>query len=241
MQKYFASISNNNIILSEDDKHHLLHVMRSKKGDNIFAIENKKMFLGEIKSINPLKIEIVKEVINNRELKKDLTLFLCLPKGDKIDFIIQKATELGVKKLILVKSKRSINKMNNDDFDRKLVRYNKIIKEASEQCGRSELMEIHGIVSLEKLDSSLLSDVNLIANENKSGETGQIDKFLVSNSFDSVSIFIGPEGGFDSKEIEYLHNLGFKDVSLGKRILRLETAAVYALSVIGYFLEREND
>lgn len=241
MQKYFASISNNNIILSEDDKHHLLHVMRAKRGDNIFAIENKKMFLGEIKSINPLKIEIVKEVINNRELKKDLTLFLCLPKGDKIDFIIQKATELGVKKLILVKSKRSINKMNNDDFDRKLVRYNKIIKEASEQCGRSELMEIHGIVSLEKLDSSLLSDVNLIANENKSGETGQIDKFLVSNSFDSVSIFIGPEGGFDSKEIEYLHNLGFKDVSLGKRILRLETAAVYALSVIGYFLEREND
>lgn len=241
MQKYFASISNNNIILNEDDKHHLLHVMRSKKGDNIFAIENKKMYLGEIKNVNPLKIEIIKEVINDRELKKDLTLFLCLPKGDKIDFIIQKATELGVKKLILVKSKRSINKMNNDDFDRKLVRYNKIIKEASEQCGRSELMEIHGIVCLEKLDSSLLSDVNLIANENKSGETGQINKFLTSNSFSSVSIFIGPEGGFDSKEIEYLHELSFKDVSLGKRILRLETAAVYALSIIGYFLEREND
>lgn len=241
MQKYFASIRNNNIILSEEDKHHLLHVMRSKKGDNIFAIENKKMYLSEIKSINPLKIEIVKEVINDRELKKDLTLFLCLPKGDKIDFIIQKATELGVKKLILVKSKRSVNKMNNDDFERKLMRYNKIIKEASEQCGRSELMQIFGITALEKLDSSLLSDINLIANENKSGETGQIDKNLSSSSFNSVSIFIGPEGGFDSKEIEYLHNLGFKDVSLGKRILRLETAAVYALSVIGYFLEKEND
>lgn len=241
MQKYFASISNNNIILSDDDKHHLLHVMRAKKGDNIFAIENKKMYLGEIKNVNPLQIEILEEVINDKELKKDLTLFLCLPKGDKIDFIIQKATELGVKKLILVKSKRSVNKMNNDDFERKLTRYNKIIKEASEQCGRSELMQIYGIVCLEKIDSSLLCDVNLIANENKSGETGQIDKYLSLTPFNSVSIFIGPEGGFDSKEIEYLHNLGFKDVSLGKRILRLETASIYALSIIGYFLEKEND
>ena len=239
MQRYFASVQNNKVILDGGDIHHLLNVMRMKKGDQIEVISDKKLYICSILSTNPLDIEVIEETPLDSELDNDVTLFFALAKGDKIDFVIQKATELGVKKIVLMKSSRCVVKLDDSDFARKLSRYQKIAKEASEQSHRLVVPEIIGIVDINHIPNELLCDINYVAYEKDAGSTEQ--SFYELNSLEkgkSVSIFIGSEGGFSKEEINKLNSIGVKNVSLGKRILRCETAAVYALSVIGYLLEK---
>jgi len=232
MQHYFAKIDDGYVHLSENDAHHLLHVMRNKVGDSLIAIDNGKEYLADIKNLSPLTIEVIEELDNNNELESDITLLYCLAKGDKIEFVIQKATELGAKKIALISSKYCVSKIDNEAFKKKYPRYHLIAKEASEQCHRQIIPEIVGVYDINKLPPELLSDVNLVAYEKCE------DSPLLEIKGKSISILIGSEGGFDKKEIENLKNAGFKSVSLGKRILRTETAAVYALSVLGYYLEK---
>ena len=94
MQHYFAPIKNGLVLLSDNDAHHVIHVMRMKVGDAIVAVDNGKEYLADIKCLSPLTIEVSKELDNNNELSSDITLLYCLAKGDKIEFVIQKATEL---------------------------------------------------------------------------------------------------------------------------------------------------
>ena len=235
MQRYFASKKGNNIILEDGDVHHLLHVMRAHNGDEIEAVVDKKLYSCLIKSTSPLAIEINYEIPTNSELPNNVTLFFALAKGDKIDFVIQKATELGVSQIVLINTERSVVRYEPKDINRKLERFNKIAKEASEQSHRLAVPVIKGIYDLDKIPDDLFADVNLLAYE-KEAEQGSLIPNIDKNA--SLSIMIGPEGGFSIKEVEYLVNKGFKPVSLGKRILRTETAALYALSVIGFLLER---
>ena len=232
MQHYFANIYEGTVQLLDSDAHHVLHVMRNKVGDKIIAINNGKEYLSEITNLSPLTILVKEELSTDNELKKDLTLLYCLAKGDKIEFVIQKATELGAKKIALISSKYCVTKIDNQSFNKKLVRYQAIAKEASEQSHRQIIPEILGVFDINKIPSSLLSDDNYVAYE-KCEDTPSLE---INGK--SVSILIGPEGGLDKKEIEILEKTGFKCVSLGKRILRTETAAVYALSVLGYLLEK---
>ena len=232
MQHYFAHIENNRVLLLESDVHHLLHVMRMKKGDNIIVIDNKKEYLAEINNTNPLDIVIKEELDNNNELPTRVTLLYCLSKGDKIEFVIQKATELGVSRIALISSKFCVSKIDNQSFQKKLPRYLAIAKEASEQSHRQMIPEILGVYDINKIPRELFSDINYVAYEKCEERPSLVSKGK------SISILIGSEGGFDKKEIDTLLSQGFKSISLGKRILRTETAAVYALSVIGYELEK---
>lgn len=233
MQRYFVTIEDNQVLLDDLDVHHITHVMRMTKGDNLELVFDQKLYLGVISSINPLKVEIVKELSTDVELDSVVTIIFALSKSDKNDFVIQKATELGVKRIIFVPTKRSIVKMDKNDFDKKMTRYEKISKEAAEQCHRLVIPDILYHSSIDKLP---LSDINLVAYEEVAGNTTQ--SFDEINRNKSVSVFIGPEGGFDEQEIALLKDKGFTTISLGKRILRCETAAVYALSVISYLLEK---
>ena len=237
MQRYFANRNGNEIILDGGDVHHLLHVMRIKAGEEIEVVAEGKLFACIVKSVSPLKIEINYEIPSDSELKQDVTLFFALAKGDKIDLVIQKATELGVKRIVLVNTERCVVKLDNKDVERKLERYRKIAKEASEQSHRLEVPEILGVVDIKNLPKDLLSDINLLAYEKEAGETTSFFDNVDKNK--SLSVMIGPEGGFSEKEVQHLVNdYGFRSISLGKRILRTETAAIYALSVIGFLLER---
>ena len=237
MQRYFASIDQDFFVhLSKDDEHHVLHVMRMKIGDEIEVVDNKVLYLCRLNSTNPLVISMVHEIASDVEINEDVTLLYALTKGDKTDLVLQKATELGVKKVALIQSERTVVKYDNKDIEKKSQRFIKIMKEASEQSHRLVVPEFLGIFNLKSLPPQAFSDVNFVAYEKDASKADE--QFQGLEKGKSVSVLIGPEGGFSKQEIENLVNLGFIRTSLGKRILRAETAAIYALSVIGYLLEK---
>lgn len=237
MQRYFASLlEQEHIKLIPDDEHHLLHVMRMRKDDEIEAVADNKLYLCRIKNTNPLEIYIVHEMKSDVELNEEVTLLFALTKGDKIDLVVQKATELGVKKIALIQSERTVVKYEEKDIEKKCLRFQKIMKEASEQSHRLVVPELVGVFNLRNLPKEILSDINYVAYEKDASDTSTMFSNLEKNK--SISVLVGPEGGFSEDEITFLTKQGFIRTSLGKRILRAETAAIYALSVIGYLLEK---
>ena len=237
MQRYFASLlDKEHIRLESEDEHHLLHVMRMKKDDEIEVVANDKLFLCRIENTNPLNIYIVHEIASDVELNEDITLLFALTKGDRTDLVVQKATELGVKKIALIQSERTVVRYEEKDIAKKCARYQKIMKEASEQSHRLVVPTLLGIYNLKKLPKEVYSDLNYVAYEKDANDVEGSFKGLAKGK--SITILVGPEGGFSEDEINMLVKQGFIRTSLGKRILRAETAAIYALSVIGYLLER---
>ena len=238
MQRYISS-SNERPMVSKDDIHHIKNVMRERLGDAFEIVFDEKIYKMEITSLEPFEYKIVDIDSTNNELDNDITLFYVLSKGDKNDFVIQKATELGVRRIVLLTSSRSVIKMNQEDFERKKVRYQRIIKEASEQSKRNIVPEIVGLYSINNIPSSLLCERNYVAYEKEDGKTGFLYEELNNVKEESLSILIGSEGGLSEEEVQRLIKQGFKSVSLGKRILRTETAAIYALSIFAFMLERK--
>ena len=237
MQRYFASLlDKEHIRLESEDEHHLLHVMRMKKDDEIEVVASDKLFLCRIENTNPLNIYIVHEIAIDVELNEDITLLFALTKGDRTDLVVQKATELGVKKIALIQSERTVVRYEEKDIAKKCARYQKIMKEASEQSHRLVVPTLLGIYNLKKLPKEVYSDLNYVAYEKDANDVEGSFKGLAKGK--SITILVGPEGGFSEEEINMLVKQGFIRTSLGKRILRAETAAIYALSVIGYLLER---
>ena len=236
MQRYFVSHINGKIVFNEQDIFHIQKVMRNKVGDEIEIVYDGKAFLVAIDSLNPLNVHVVNPILSDSELPFDLVLFLPLTKSDKIELVIQKATEIGATKIYLYRANRSVVKLDNDAFNKKFDRFNKIAKEASEQCHRLVIPEISGILNVKDIKDHL-SNLNLVAYELDAGNTSSFyDELDKING--SVSFIVGPEGGFEEYEIKALEDMSFKRVSLGKRILRMETAAIYGLSVIASFMEK---
>ena len=235
MQRYFGNIKNNQAILNEDDIHHITHVMRMRAGDEFELVNDGSLYIVLIQSIKPFAAIIKDKVITDVEINKKITLFFALAKGDKIELVIQKATELGVHRIVLFKSRRCIVNLTEEDFSKKLPRYQKIAKEASEQCHRLIVPEIVGVVDINNIPNEYKSDINFIAYEKNAGIIGNVLDDIKNKT---VSIMVGPEGGFEEKEVQKLLEEGFTSISLGKRILRCETAAIYALSVIAYLMEK---
>lgn len=235
MQRFFADLNSETMKLNDETVHHLLNVSRTKINEEFELCFNNEIYLCKVTKLKPFEFGIIKKLDFNSELPTDITLFFGLAKGDKIDFVIQKATELGASEIVLVNTKNAVNKMDNTLFKKKYDRYNKIALNASEQSHRNKIPTIKGIVELKDI-KNYLKEINFVAYEKKNNEA-IIDLANLKN-YHSASIFIGPEGGFNQDEIDYLIELGIKPISLGKRILRCETAAIYALSVLGYNLEK---
>lgn len=166
MQRYFANINpQQQVQLNSDDVHHLLHVMRNKKGDEIEVAAEGKAYLCRLERLSPLSIVVVNELDVDVELQEEITLLFALTKGDKIDLVIQKATELGVSKIALVESERTVVTYKEQDIAKKLARFEKIIKEASEQSHRLIAPVLLGVFNLKSLPSQVMSDINYVAYE----------------------------------------------------------------------------
>lgn len=237
MQRYFTSFKDEkNITISNDDIFHIVKVMRMKINDQFEINNDGDIYLAQINSLAPFSFKILKKIDENHELKTKITLLYCLPKGDKIDLVLQKATELGVNQIVLVNSSRCIAKINDENKKKKLARFNKIIKEATEQCKRNNLPALKDVIKFNEI-SNYQSDLNLIAYENSKMSNQELKDLLRNFKGNTVTILIGAEGGFSKEEVEYALKNNFISISLGNRILRSETSVFNLLSILGYELE----
>ena len=223
-----------------EDVNHIKNVLRMEIGTKIYTtnIETHIKYLTEIKSIENEKVECnILEEVPTTELPINITLYQGLPKSDKLEFIIEKATELGVCKIVPVEMRFSIAKIKNED--KKIVRWNKIAESAAKQSKRNIIPSIEQTIKVNEMINQFKQyDLILIAYENESKQTlKDVLKNSQKEKIKNVALVIGPEGGVDIKEIELLVQNGAKCVSLGKRILRTETAPLTLLSMLVYEFE----
>ena len=238
MQEYFAiNRIREKFILSEQDNFHIERVLRMKNGDRVIVTYESKKYDCEIRFDKELSVNIVSELDVNNELECKVTLIYGIPKKDKFELVIQKSCELGVSFIVPFLAKRSIPVLDDKNTNKKLERWNMIAKEACEQSKRNEIVRVLEPVKLKDL-LDYKSEVNLIAYEDLNCVGSSHFYSLLESNPKSITIVVGPEGGFDQSEVKYLEDNGFVSVSLGKRILRSETAPLYMLSVIGFMNER---
>lgn len=238
MQRYFTSCKDKeNIVIENDDIFHIRNVMRMVPGD-CFEINNDgDIYLAEIEGIKPdFKFKIIEKKNENHELDGYIRLLYCIPKGDKTDLVIQKAVELGASEVVLINSTRSIAKITKDNKDKKIIRYNKIIKEASEQSKRTRLMKLTDVITFDEIDK-YPGDLNLIAYESTKFTSEDLLTTLSSIKGKTVNVIIGAEGGITKEELECSKKHEYREISLGKRILRSETACLYILSLLSFYME----
>ncbi|MBA4535882.1 16S rRNA (uracil(1498)-N(3))-methyltransferase [Bacillus aquiflavi] len=245
MQRYFnTEIKENSFYISGDDFHHISKVMRMKIGDHIICVTNDgRSAICSITKIadDYVAADVVQWESSSKELPIQMTIASGLPKGDKLEWIIQKGTELGAYEFIPFIATRSIVKWDEKKSLKKLERWKKIAKEAAEQSQRNRLPLVHTPISLETLlNNSQKYDRKLIAYEEaaKHGETSTFVQVLEEiKKGESLLIVFGPEGGLTPNEVQLLIENGFYSCGLGPRILRTETAPLYALAAASYHLE----
>jgi len=230
MQRYFTK--NSDLSLEKNDIHHIKNVMRMKIGDEIEIVYDTCVYLCKLVNIEPLEISVIKELDENNELDVDITIAIGLVSEQKMDLILQKLTELGIKKIIPLKLERSIVRLDNNRVDKKILRWQNICKEASEQSHRNIIPEITRPIDLKQL-VKIDYDIKLVASTKEKEKF--INSYLQNNTkYAKIIIVIGPEGGITDNEEDYLNKNGFKSVTLGSRILRVETAAIYVASILNY-------
>ena len=237
MQRYFVEGNINAFSFSDNDIFHITKVMRMKENDNIEVVCNQKCYLCKIININPFQIDVIEELKEDRELDIDVTLLYCLPKGEKLDLVIQKATELGVNHIIGVESSRTIVHYENNKIESKLQRFNKIIKEASEQSHRLVVPTFEDILPYEKAIALEYDYIFIAFEEECKNENNLFSLFKNIKSNSRVCLLVGAEGGFSKEEVLLANKKGFINISLGKRILRSETAAIYVLATLSFVRE----
>lgn len=246
MQRYFVNVTseNNQFMIDGEDFHHITRVMRMKTGDHIVCVTNDgKSAECVIAEITDEKVvaQLVKWEDGSTELPVKVSIASGLPKGDKLEWIIQKGTELGASEFVPFLAARSIVKWDEKKAAKKVERWQKIAKEAAEQSYRNQVPFVNSPVNLiTLLQKAGNYDVKLIAYEEeaKLGEAAVLAKTLNElKPGQSLLIVFGPEGGLDSKEINILIENGFKACGLGPRILRTETAPLYLLSAVSYHIE----
>lgn len=236
LQRYFAL--NEKLELSSSDIYHMYKVMRMKENDKIEVIYDEVVYLCEITtlSVNSVKLKVLNKKITEDESSVKVTIAISLVKEQKWDFILQKTTELGVSQIIPLSLSRTLIKLDNNKYNKKCERWNKICKEAAEQSHRVTIPNISkqmNINDLVKLDY----DLKIVCS------TTDVNKNLKQvlskhKRYDRILVVIGPEGGISPAEEELLATNGFIKTSLGKFILRVETAPLFVMSAINYELMR---
>ena len=247
MQQYFLNEElnvNSTYELSKDDSNHIVRIMRKKINDKVYVVFNNEIkYICNIIDNNVDKVLITpyEQVDGSNELPIKITVAIPPLKNDKIEYLIQKITELGVSNIVLFNSERNIAKIKKDKVESKLNRWNKIIKEAAEQSKRNIIPDITYVDSLRDLIKfSENYDYKVVAYEKESVNEDNINlkKLLTSdlNNKDVIAVF-GSEGGLSEQEIDSLIDGKFDVIGLGKRILRAETAPLYFVSCVAYFSE----
>ncbi len=241
MAKFFiqeTNIIDNTITITNEDANHIRNVLRHLVGDKIIcSSENGIKYTTTIKTFedNKVKLDIISKETDESEPKVNIDLFQGLPKSDKLELIIQKCVELGVNKIIPLVTKRTIVKLDSNSANKKLIRWQRISYEASKQCLRGKVPIIENIKNFKDL-KEIFKDYDLLLVPYENEKDISLKEILLNLDKDikNIAIFIGPEGGFEEEEVATLVSNGAKSVSLGKRILRTETAAIAVLAMLIY-------
>lgn len=249
MQRYFMNqvvqSVGEKISVPKEQEHHMIKVMRMNVGECCEIVDEKEqLYIAKITQLSPFELTIEEhkeQKEQNVELPIDVTIFVGLSKGDKLETIVQKATELGVHTIVPVEMKRNMVKWTKDKSQKKIERLQKIAQEAAEQSHRLHVPKVLDLMTLkESVVLAKQSTKALVAFEEvaKEGETAVFVQTLTSlQKGDSIAFYFGPEGGFDVQEIEYLNSQEIHSCALGPRILRAETAPMYALAAVSYHFE----
>jgi 16S rRNA (uracil1498-N3)-methyltransferase len=220
------------IYMNSEDSKHIAQVLRMRSGDKaIICDKNGHDYLCELSPIeNKISVEfvILDKKNNAAEPDVEITLFQAIPKNDKLDFIVQKATELGAARVVPFLSKRCVSRPDAKSAEKKVQRLQRIAYEASKQCGRGKIPEVMPFTDFKSAVNSIDSNtLPIIFYECGGKKLSELDL-----SHKKIAVFIGSEGGFEKEEVDYALSKGFTAVHLGERILRCETAPVAALAVL---------
>lgn len=232
MPRFFCdNVSNDRITLMGEDAAHLSRSLRVRIGEEVTVCDGKRTdYFCTVESVSPESVTLTvrEQAVCGTEPKQAITLYQALPKGDKLDFIVQKAVELGASRIVPVQTRFCVVKSDARSFEKKRARLQKIALEAAKQCGRGIIPEVWSLLSFKEAANELGRQHGFVCYE-KGGET--IGTLMEKRNC-SASVLIGSEGGFSEEEIQLLTNQNVLCATLGKRILRCETAPLAALTLI---------
>lgn len=247
MPKFFVNtdqIEGNKIKIIGEDVKHIEFVLRMKIGDEITICDSQTTlnYFTKIKKFEKdfILCDIIDCMKPFTESNIRITVFQGLPKADKMEYIIQKATELGAEEIVPVTMIRSVVKLEENVANKKIQRWQKIAETAAKQSGRDCIPKIESLKKISNICEEISNyDLMLLAYENEEKTTlkEELKKLKVNSKEIKIGIIIGPEGGLAGKEVEALTSAGAKPVTLGKRILRTETASITMISNIIYEYE----
>ncbi|MFQ5953052.1 MAG: RsmE family RNA methyltransferase [Candidatus Omnitrophota bacterium] len=235
-----VDLKRNEIVIGGEEAHHIIDVMRLKDEDSIVVFDGTGVeYSGFIKKVNlrskVVTVEVVRTSKPAPEKMPEITLAQAIPKKAKMEYIVEKATELGVSRVIPLVSARTIVRPDEAGRGKKVLRWEKIAAEAAKQCGRVDVPVIEEITKYEDLANKDLDEYDLVLLAHISGETEPIKKVLSGFKSGKVIVFIGPEGDFTPSEISMLTPKGnCRPITLGRRVLRSDTAGLFVLSVLNY-------
>lgn len=221
-----------------DIYNHMVRVLRLGTGDAVQLADEKGItYFGTITQVSKERVAVTitssSPAIENDSTAPRITICQALPKGDKIDLILQKGTELGAHEFRLFGGRRSIAKIRDDQQSGKIERWNRITAEAARQCGRPDIPEVTWCPSAAAAANDSGQELRLILWEGER-EHSLKDALSIGGKPSSVIVAIGPEGGFDPLEVSHFSQHGYQPVSLGSRILRTETASIAILAIMQY-------
>lgn len=234
MQKLFIDYTpENEIVLDGEQARHIAKSLRMKVGDMLTVNDSKGSDYGcliEEITKDTVTLSVCYKQASDSEPSCKVRIYQANPKGSKLEDIIQKCVELGVYEITPVLTKRCVSRPNEKSAKKKTERYNKIALEAAQQSGRGIVPKVNELIPLKQAVNEDYSEVKIVFYEGG----GEPLKTLIEENTKSVSIYIGPEGGFEKDEVDLISANGATSATLGKRILRTQTAPVAALSAIMY-------
>ena len=236
MQQYFSNRKDKNTLyLDNSDLNHIKNVMRMKENDEIIVVNNGVSYICSLN--NDLLSANIKEVFKSEENTPDFCVFVPLLSEEKMSFILQHGTELGITKFVVVQYEHCKYKLKRSDYEKKLTRWNKIIKEASEQSYRITKPILDSIIEPKDIDS--ISNVNILCSLDKSNVKNICQVLTTSNCNDTINLVFGPEGGLSKNEEDMLEAKGYIKTSLGDTVLRTETVPLMIASIIKYLKDSD--
>lgn len=244
MYQFFVEpekIGSDRAAITGSDVNHIRNVLRMKPGETVRVSDGRgSCYDGVIEALqtDEIIVRLSGEKIESTELPVETVLFQGLPKSDKMELIIQKNTELGVSAIVPVATSRAVVKLDEKKADNKVKRWNSIAESAAKQSKRTLIPEVRSVMSFKQaLAEASAFDIKLMPYENAEGMAFTRKCIGEIKTGAKVAIFIGPEGGFSEEEVAAASAAGFVPITLGRRILRTETAGMSVMSMLSYALE----